>query len=164
MRRAEKSLFYANNMQQHMAITVLAASPAGLHSHSILPVKSLLNPFPRQKIRPITTNRGLISLPDCCAHFKGTDQRQGEGAAWMLKCLSESQWWWLPSIAFCGFKSQSIPHASSQSVPTCWQEKNIEKKKKGGGGAALIFLYKRTLKKWNSEHTFKIGLRKGQCQ
>lgn len=115
-------------MQQHMTIIVLAASPAGLHSCSILAVKSLLNQFPLQKKWPIATNWGLISLPDCCTHFKGADQRQGEGATWMLKRLSESQWWWLPSIAFCGFKSQSIPHASSQSVPTCWQEKKKKKK------------------------------------
>lgn len=79
MRQAEKSLLYANNMQEHMTIIVLAPNgPVGMDSYSISLVKSRLNPFSLQK-KTIATNWGLISLPDCCTHIKGADQRQGEG-------------------------------------------------------------------------------------
>lgn len=50
MRQAEKSLLYANNMQEHMTIIVLAPNgPVGTDSYSISLVKSRLNPFSLQK-------------------------------------------------------------------------------------------------------------------
>lgn len=69
IRRAEKSLLYANNMQQHMTINAPMAQLDWTQS-ATSPVTSLLNSFSLQKQQLIATNWGLISSPDCCTHLK----------------------------------------------------------------------------------------------
>lgn len=80
MRQSEKSLLYANSMQQYMMIIAPMVQLDWTHIQTVIsPVKSFFHSFSLQKKKqPIATNRGLISLPDCCTHFKGADQRQGE--------------------------------------------------------------------------------------
>lgn len=155
--QAEKSLLYANNMQQYMIIAPMAQLDWTHIQTAISPVKSFLNSFSLQKKQPIATNWGLISLPDCCTHFKEADQRRGEATMWMLKRLSESQWWWLPSIAFCGFNPQCTPHASK---PKC---SNMLTRKKAAfqSNTGNIFLYKRTFKKKKKNGTVNTLLRSG---
>ncbi len=157
MRQAEKILCYMLTTCSNTTVIVLAPmAQLDWTQTAISAGKSLLNPFLVTEKQPIATNWGLMCLPDCCTHFKGADQRQGEGTMWMFKRLSESQWWWLPSIAFCGFNSQSIPHASKPKCSNMLTRKKMLSKVTG----ETYFLYKRTFKKWNSEHTLKMGCAK----
>lgn len=65
--RAEKSLWYVNNMQQHMTIN----SPMAQLDWTQSVISHLSSTHSRYiKKQPIATNWGLISSPDCCTHFK----------------------------------------------------------------------------------------------